>query len=231
MCISNAVGDGLMSNARWKGIPLRALLEAAGPRPGAVEAVLRGADSYSDTIAFAKAMDPATLVAYEMNGDPLPQRHGYPVRVIVPGLFGEKNVKWVTRVELVDHDAKGFYESQGWGPSFVIPTHSRFDEPEDGSRIPVGAATLRGIAFAGARGVRAVEVSVDAGRTWRGAQIDYPGTTLTWALWSYDWRPGPGNFEAVVRATDGEGTVQTSAERGTIPEGSTGYHRIRFTVL
>ncbi|MFN2519819.1 MAG: hypothetical protein ABR525_02105 [Candidatus Limnocylindria bacterium] len=137
----------------------------------------------------------------------------------------------MTRVELVDHDAKGFYESQGWGPSFIVPTHSRFDEPEEGSRVPASAATLRGIAFAGARGVRAVEVSVDAGRTWRGARIDYPGTTLTWALWSYDWRPGPGNYEALVRATDGEGTPQTATERGTIPEGSTGYHRIRFTVV
>ena len=230
MCISNAVGDGLMSNAKWKGVPLRAILETAGPRPGVVKAVLRGTDSYSDTIAIAKAMDPATLLAFEMNGEPLPLRHGYPVRVIVPGLFGEKNVKWVTRVELVEHDAKGFYESQGWGPSFVVPTHARFDVPEDGARIAAAPTTLRGIAFAGARGIRAVEVSLDAGRSWRAARIDHPGTTLTWALWSYDWRPEPGSVEAVVRATDGDGALQTATERGTIPEGSTGYHRIRFMV-
>jgi len=230
MCISNAVGDGLMSNAKWKGIPLRSVLEAAGPGPGVVKAVLRGTDSYSDTIAIAKAMDPATLLAFEMNGDPLPLRHGYPVRVIVPGLFGEKNVKWVSRVELVDHDAKGFYESQGWGPSFVVPTHSRFDVPDDGSRIAAAPTTLRGIAFAGARGIRSVEVSLDAGRSWRAARIDHPGTTLTWALWSYDWRPEPGAVEAVVRATDGDGALQIAAEHGTIPEGSTGYHRIRFMV-
>ncbi|GAC1486394.1 MAG: hypothetical protein NVS1B1_01520 [Candidatus Limnocylindrales bacterium] len=230
MCIRNAVGDGLMSNAQWKGIPLRSILEAAGPRPGVVKAVLRGTDSYSDTIAIAKAMDPATLLAFEMNGEPLPLRHGYPVRVIVPGLFGEKNVKWVTRVDLVDHDAKGFYESQGWGPSFVIPTHSRFDVPDDGARVAAAPMTLRGIAFAGARGIRAVEVSLDAGRSWRAARIDHPGTTLTWALWSYDWRPEPGAVEALVRATDGGGALQTATERGTIPEGSTGYHRIRFMV-
>jgi len=230
MCISNAVGDGLMSNAKWKGIPLRSVLETAGPGPGVVKAVLRGTDSYSDTIAFAKAMDPATLLAFEMNGEPLPLRHGYPVRVIVPGLFGEKNVKWVSRVELVDHDAKGFYESQGWGPSFVVPTHSRFDVPDDGAHIALAPTTLRGIAFAGARGIRAVEVSLDAGRTWRSARIDHPGTTLTWALWSYDWRPESGTVEAVVRATDGSGALQTATERGTVPEGSTGYHRIRFVV-
>lgn len=230
MCISNAVGDGLMSNARWKGVPLRTLLEIAGPRDGVVKAVLRGSDSYSDTIAVAKAMDPATLVAYEMNGEPIPLRHGYPVRVIVPGLFGEKNVKWVTRIELVDRDVKGFYESQGWGPGFVVPTHSRFDLPEDASRIAAAPTTLRGIAFAGARGVRAVEVSLDGGRIWRTARIDYPGTKLSWALWSYDWRPEPGAYEAVVRATDGDGAIQTATERGTIPEGATGYHRIKFTV-
>ena len=130
MCISNGVGDALMSNARWTGVPLRTLLEAAGPRPGGVEALLRGADGYTDTIPLAKALDPATLVVFEMNGEPLPRIHGYPVRLIVPGMYGEKNVKWVTGIEVVDHDVQGFYEQQGWGPDFVIPIRSRFYEPD-----------------------------------------------------------------------------------------------------
>ena len=124
MCISNRIGAGLMSNAVWQGVRLRDLLEASRPLPGAVEVFLNGADAYTDTFAFEKAMDPTTIVAFAMNGEPLPQRHGYPARVVVPGLYGEKNVKWVTRIEVVDYDAKGFYEQQGWGPNFVIPTRS-----------------------------------------------------------------------------------------------------------
>ena len=231
MCISNSVGDGLMSNARWSGVPLRTLIERARPRPGVVEIVCRSVDSYSDTFAIELARSDGPLLAYEMNGEPLPDRHGYPVRLIMPGLFGEKSVKWLTRIELVDHDAKGFYESQGWGPSFVIPTHSRFDAPDLKMPQAAGLVALRGIAFAGDRGIRSVDVSVDDGRTWNAARLDYPGTRLSWALWSYDWRAAtPGEHRLVVRATDGKGTLQTSLERGTVPEGATGYHRVTATI-
>ena len=118
MCISNYLGGGLMSNAIWTGLPLRDAVLAAGPRSGATRVVLRGADGYTDTYSLEKALEPTTFVAYGMNGAPLPVRHGYPVRILTPGLFGEKSIKWVTRIELVDHDVKGFYEQQGWGPSF-----------------------------------------------------------------------------------------------------------------
>ncbi|MEO6578398.1 MAG: molybdopterin-dependent oxidoreductase, partial [Candidatus Limnocylindria bacterium] len=112
MCISNPIAWGLMSNAVWTGVPMRDLLEEAGVRSDAVEVVLHGADGFSDTFSIEKAMEPTTLVAYGMNGEPLPQRHGFPARIIVPGMYGEKNVKWVTRIEVVTEDAKGFYESQ-----------------------------------------------------------------------------------------------------------------------
>src|SRR5918993_270034 len=124
MCISDRIGAGLMSNAVWQGVRLRDLLDASRPLHGAFEVFLNGADAYTDSFAFDKAMNPSTIVAFAMNGEPLPPRHGYPARVVVPGLYGEKNVKWVTRIEVVDYDAKGFYEQQGWGPSFVIPTRS-----------------------------------------------------------------------------------------------------------
>jgi DMSO/TMAO reductase YedYZ molybdopterin-dependent catalytic subunit len=110
MCISNRIGAGLMSNAVWQGVRLRDLLAASRPADGALEVFLNGADAYTDSFAFDKAMDPTTIVAFAMNGQPLPQRHGYPARIVVPGLYGEKNVKWVTRIEVVDYDAKGFYE-------------------------------------------------------------------------------------------------------------------------
>ncbi len=234
-CISNGVGDGLMSNAIWKGVPLRTLLEAANPRAGVVEARLHGVDGYTDTFAFAKAMEPSTLVVYAMNGEPLPARHGYPVRVIVPGLFGEKSVKWVTRIELVDHDVKGFYEQQGWGPNFVVPTTARFDQPADRQRLNQAQAAagirLRGVAHAGDRGVKQVEVSLDGGGSWQVAKIDFASSPLAWVLWSYDWKPArPGDYRLVVRATDGQGEVQTAEERGIVPEGATGYHRISVGV-
>ncbi|MDQ6833427.1 MAG: molybdopterin-dependent oxidoreductase, partial [Chloroflexota bacterium] len=154
MCISNGIGAGLMSNAKWKGVPMRTLLDAAGPHAGVVEVKLNGADGYTDTIPFDKAMDPTTLVVYEMNGEPIPQRHGYPVRVFVAGMYGEKNVKWVTGIELVDHPVKGFYAQQGWGPDFVVPTRSRIDVPGGGPPLPAGKpTTIRGIAFGGNRGI------------------------------------------------------------------------------
>ncbi|MCA1614391.1 MAG: molybdopterin-dependent oxidoreductase, partial [Acidobacteria bacterium] len=234
-CISNQTGGGLMSNAAWKGVPLKSLIEAAKPRRGVVEVVLHGADNYTDTFAFEKAMDPTTLVAFEMNGRPLPENHGYPVRVIVPGLYGEKNVKWVTRIELVDTDAKGFYERQGWGPNFVVPTSSRFDQPDDRQKIKLMTAAagvrLKGVAHGGDRGVSRVEVSTDGGRTWREAKVDYARSPSAWSLWSYDWRPRePGEYKLAVRATDGAGALQTPEERGIVPEGSTGYHHVTVNV-
>jgi len=232
-CISNGVGDGLLSNAAWKGVPLRQLLDAAVPRAGVVEVKLHGSDGYTDTFALAKALEVTTLVAYEMNGAALPERHGYPVRVIVPGLYGEKNVKWVTRIELVDHDAQGFYEQQGWGPNFAVTTSSRIDTPDFAQPVRAGAPImLKGVAFAGDRGVSRVEVSTDDGRTWQEARRDYPGTRLSWALWSYAWRPAnPGEYKLAVRATDGAGAVQPSEERGIAPEGATGYHRVTARVV
>jgi DMSO/TMAO reductase YedYZ molybdopterin-dependent catalytic subunit len=233
-CISNEVGDGLMSNAFWTGVPMRVLLETAGVRPGVVDVLLHAADGYTDTLPLAKAMDPATLVAYGMNGEPLPERHGYPARVIAPGLFGKNHVKWVRRIELIDAHVKGFYEQQGWGPSFVVPTTSRFDQPSPEQVISLSAGNavpLKGVAFAGARGVSRVEVSIDDGQTWREAPIAYRGAALAWVLWREAWTPRqPGTYRLVVRATDGAGMLQTATEHNTDPEGATGYHRLTIRV-
>jgi DMSO/TMAO reductase YedYZ molybdopterin-dependent catalytic subunit len=229
-----------MSNAVWQGIPLRDLLQASRPLASALEVFIFGVDGYTDTFSFEKAMEPTTIVAFAMNGDPLPQRHGYPARIVVPGLFGEKNVKWVTRIEVIDHDAKGFYEQQGWGPNFVIPTRSDIFSPrwvrrrDDRFVEPIAVrqeAKIRGRAFAGDRGVARVEFSSDGGETWRDAHLDYPGTHLTWTFWSAAWRPdAPGEYTLVSRATDGTGAAQSSETRGIVPEGATGYHRVIATV-
>lgn len=237
MCISNHIGAGLQSNAIWTGVPLRELLTRAGVQGGAVEVKLYGADGYADTFSIDKAMEPTTLVVYKINGGPLPRRHGYPVRMIVPGMFGEKNVKWVTGIDVIDHDGKGFYEEQGWGPNFDVPTRSdifapkwtrrrgkdSFDQPFAANQ----AVEIRGRAFAGNRGVKGVDISLDDGKTWKPTRIQYAGTKLTWSFWSYTWTPLiAGDYMIVCRATDMNGDVQTSEVRGIAPEGATGWQRI-----
>ena len=231
MCISNGLDAGLMSNAKWKGVPMKVLLTAASPIAGATKVRLHGVDNYTDTFPLEKAMDRSTLVVYEMNGETLPDRHGFPARVIVPGYFGEKHVKWITRIEVTDDSAVGFYEKQGWGPDFIVPTRSRIDQPDHESFFPSAIAAngiaVRGVAFGGDRGISRVEVSVDDGTTWQEAKLEYPGTKLTWALWVYDWRPAAaGNYALVVRATDGEGVVQELDEERPFKSGTTGFHRI-----
>ena len=232
MCISNGLDAGLMSNAVWKGIPLLDFLEAAGPLAAAKRVRLFGVDNYTDTIPIEKALEPTTLLALEMNGEELPDRHGYPMRAIVPGYFGEKHVKWLTRIELTDADAKGFYETQGWGPDFTVPNRSRIDVPDYDSRFSLGQLSgapiqIKGVAFGGDRGISRVEFSDDDGETWDDAKIIYPGTKLTWALWSYDWRPdSPDDYTLAVRATDGEGEVQEFEEDRGWFSGATGFHKI-----
>ena len=231
MCISNGLDAGLMSNAVWRGIPLADLLEAAAPLPGAARVKMHGVDNYTDTIPFDKAMAPTTLIAFKMNGQILPHRHGFPARAIVPGYFGEKYVKWLTRIEVARENAKGFYESQGWGPDFIVPTRSRIDVPANEKWIKAADAdkgvAVKGVAFGGDRGISRVEVSFDDGDSWEEAKITYPGTKLSWALWSFAWTPQEsGDYTLVVRATDGEGDVQEFEEEREFTSGITGFHKV-----
>ena len=167
-----------------------------------------------------------------MNGDPLPMRHGFPLRMIVPGVVGEKSIKWLTRIELRDRTAKQFYEKQGWGPKFEINTSSRFDAPDFHKPLDLGTPiNLRGIAFGGARGVRSVEVSTDDGATWNPAEITYRSSALAWVQWKYQWQPDEaGVYRLVVRAIDGTGVLQSGVDKPAGPEPATGYHRVTATV-
>ena len=235
MCISNGLDAGLISNAVWKGLPLRDLLDQAGVLSGAARVRLHGVDNYTDTIPVEKAMESTTLLAYEMNGEPLPDRHGYPLRVIVPGYFGEKNVKWLTRIEVTDANAKGFYETQGWGPDFIVPTRSRIDVPDDWAFVSLGKLTapfeVKGIAYGGDRGISRVELSFDDGQTWSDAEIYYSGGNLAWSLWKAQWTPAmPGDYPLLVRATDGEGDVQEWEEDRGPFSGVSGLHKINVRV-
>lgn len=246
LCISYGIGSGLCSNARWKGVALRELLGAAIPDSNVAAVLFHAADGYYETFDFHKAMEPTTLLAYEMNGLPLPQRHGFPLRMIVPGRYGEKNPKWITRIELLDVDDErlhrrhgyGFYKEQGWGPIDVVPTHSRIDAPlVDGGGFHepfrVGQPVeFRGMAFGGDRGIIQVEISTDGGQTYAPAEIDQPGTKISWSLWRYAWTPTQAADEVrvFVRAVDGEGTPQIEEYRDQVPHGATGLHWVRGTV-
>ena len=235
MCISNGLDAGLISNAIWKGVPLRDLLERAAPLSNAVRVRLHGVDNYTDTISLEKAMKPTTLLAYEMNGVRLPHRHGYPLRVVVPGYFGEKHVKWLTRIEVTDANAKGFYETQGWGPDFITPTRSRIDVPDYDSRFTIGELQqpieVKGMAYGGDRGISRVELSFDDEKSWRDAEIYYSGGDLAWSLWKTEWKPDAvGDYVFVVRATDGEGDVQEFEEDRGWFSGVSGFHKILVRV-
>jgi DMSO/TMAO reductase YedYZ molybdopterin-dependent catalytic subunit len=233
-CISNKTGAGLMSNAVWKGVPLRRLIEDASPDSGIVDVILHAADGYTHDVTFEKMMEETTLLAYEMNGEPLPNRHGYPARVLVPGYYGEGSVKWVTRIELFKRNVEdSYYGKQGWEPAHVSTT-SRFDVERFAPQLPAKpgeTVTLKGIAFAGDRGVDKVEVSTDGGGSYKEAKIDYSSSRLSWVFWSYNWRPEKsGEHELAVRATDGTGELQSNKVTSVNPDGASGYHRMTTRV-
>lgn len=223
-CISNEIGGNLISNGSWRGVSLRDLIAAAGPDPKTVKVAFTAADGYTDSVPFERAMSPANLLAYLMNGLPLQPGHGAPARLLVPGIFGMKNVKWLTRIELLANDFSGYWEQRGWSDQAVVQTMSEFSsESTAHSSVPAGKLELAGVAFAGDRGISKVEVSVDNGKTWQVATLKDPLGPYTWRLWRLDWDAKPGQYTVVVRATDGTGQVQSSKMTDTLPNGATGW--------
>ncbi|HEY8416654.1 MAG TPA: molybdopterin-dependent oxidoreductase [Limnochordales bacterium] len=231
-CVSNEVGGPLTGNAIWRGVRLRDILQEAGVKPGAVDLVMEAYDNYTDSIPIEKALHPDTLLVYEMNGEPLRPQHGYPARLIVPGIYGMKNVKWIRRLRVVDYDFKGYWARRGWSDTAVIKTWSRIDIPRS-AQVRVGErVVIGGLAYAGDRGISGVEVSVDGGRTWRPVDaLKEPLGPYAWRLWAATWIPAEsGTAELVVRAIDGRGEVQTAALAPPLPDGSSGWHRRRVSV-
>lgn len=231
-CIANGVDGHLISTAVWRGVTLQHLLDArGGVAPTGSQIIFTSADGYQSSLPLAELLASGTLLAWEMNGVPLPHRHGYPLRAVVPGRFGEQSPKWLTGIEVADHTYKGFYQQQGWydGPLYTI---SRIDNPGKHARLSPGATVhMHGIAFAGTRGIRSVDVSLDGGQTWQAATFAPPLSQQTWVLWAYDWVPtAPGAYTLVVRATDGAGAPQIVRQQGTVPNGGTGLHMVPVTV-
>ena len=229
-CISNDVGGSYMSNGLWEGVRLNYLLQKAGVKPGASKVVLHASDDYADSIHMSKALEPTTLVAVRMNNVTLPDGHGYPARVLVPGIYGMKHIKWLTEIEVVNYDFQGYWQQRGWSDPAPVRLTSRIDTPLDGSSVPAHRANyIAGVAFSGNRGISEVDVSLDSGKTWQRATLKHPLSQFTWVLWEIPWQPSSGNSIIVVRAVDLQGNVQDPQQASTLPDGSSGYHSITVT--
>lgn len=228
-CISNEVGGDLISTAVWRGVRLKDVLERAGLQDGIVDIVFRGEEGYSDSVPVAEALQDDTLVVFGMNGQALPTVHGFPARIIVPNIYGMKNVKWLTSIEAVDTDYQGYWMVRGWDDEAVVKTQSRFDVPVDSATVQRGAR-LAGIAWAGDRGIRRVEISTDRGETWQPALLKRELSNRTWRLWAANLDTAPGKVRVMVRAIDGEGDVQSGQSSRPHPSGAGGYHRLDLTV-
>lgn len=240
-CAGNLVGWGGVSNARWIGVRLGSLLQAVNLH-GAVEVVLLGADGGSDreaggvtvdayarSIPLAKALDPNTLVVYRMNGEALPESHGGPLRVIVPGWYGMDSVKWLNKIIVSREPFKGFYQANRYyearrvngtterGPLGPVRLKSQFARPIQGEGFSLKPVPIAGAAWCGDAGIAAVELSFDGGRSWTPARLADDRAAFAWRLWSYEWKPDrPGRYEIVARARDERGRVQPLAPDPTI---------------
>jgi DMSO/TMAO reductase YedYZ molybdopterin-dependent catalytic subunit len=230
-CISNPVGGTLISNGSWRGVPLARLLRLTGVPPGADQLVFDCADGYTESLDLAQGMHPGTLLALRLDGRPLPAEHGYPARILAPGLYGMKNPKWLTGVRFTKGSYAGYWEQQGWNPAALPRTFSRFDFPATSGQLSGGRRyLLSGVAYAGLRGISQVEVSVDGGGSWRRARLEPPLSPYCWTIWSLLWAPTPGLYQLTVRAKDGSSRPQTTRATGSYPAGATGLQQLQVEV-
>jgi DMSO/TMAO reductase YedYZ molybdopterin-dependent catalytic subunit len=233
MCISNPVGGGLIGSTTWRGVRLVDLLKRARPKRGVVDLLMSAADGYTDSITYAKAQDTDVVLVWEMGGEPLTNQHGFPARLLVPGIYGMKHMKWLQSIELVGYDYKGFWQQpdQGWSDPAPVQTMSRIDYPDGKGLERNKAYTVSGIAFAGDRSISKVELSIDGGKTWKPAYVKPPLSGTSWAVWGYSWTPTKaGKFTVTVRAYDGAGKVQAGKATDPYPNGASAYHRVTMTV-
>jgi DMSO/TMAO reductase YedYZ molybdopterin-dependent catalytic subunit len=230
-CVSNEIGGNLVGNAKWTGVRLREVLDIAGVQAGATQLVGRSVDGWTAGMPTAWVMDPARepMIAVRMNDDPLPPRHGFPARLIVPGLYGYVSAtKWLTELELTTLEAfNGYWVPLGWSKEAPILTQSRIDTPRGGS-VAAGRVPIAGVAWAPDRGISKVEVGIDG--QWQEARLSSPISDATWVQWVYDWNSTPGHHHIEVRATDGTGEVQTDQRTPPAPDGARGWHSVDVTV-
>jgi DMSO/TMAO reductase YedYZ molybdopterin-dependent catalytic subunit len=232
-CVSNPVGGNLISTGVWTGYRLSELLATVGVHPDADMVLSTSIDGFTaGTPVQALTDGHDAILAVGLNGQPLPIAHGYPARLVIPGLYGYVSAtKWVVDLELTRFDrAKAYWTRMGWAPRAPIKTESRIDVPKGGQKVALGPVVFGGVAWAQNRGVRAVEVRIGDGG-WQPAELGASYSNQTWRLWSFPWQAkSPGTQTITVRATDNTGAVQTADQVGTVPDGATGWHTVDFTV-
>ncbi len=232
-CVSNRVGGDLVGNALWTGVRLKEILEMAGVQAGATQIVGRSVDGFTAGFPtdWATAPEREPMVVVGMDREPLPADHGFPARLIIPGLYGYVSAtKWLSEIELTTREAvDGYWVPLGWAKDAPILTQSRIDVPGSGDRIERGPTTIAGVAWAPDRGISGVEVSIDDG-DWQAARMSRPISDATWVQWSLDWVAEPGRHTIEVRAVDGTDDVQTADVTGAAPDGARGHHRVSIDV-
>lgn len=230
-CVSNEVGGDLVGTAMWRGVLLRDLLAEAGVGDGVEQVMTESVDGFTAGFPIDAALDGRdALVVVGMDGRSLPAEHGFPVRLVVPGLYGYVSAtKWLSELRLTTWDEEGYWIPRGWSREGPIKTMSRIDVPRSGATVPPGQAVIAGVAWAPTRGIVRVQVRVDEGR-WQDATLGPTASEDTWIQWFLPWDATPGEHELQVRATDADGDVQTGDVRPPAPDGATGYDTVRVRV-
>jgi DMSO/TMAO reductase YedYZ molybdopterin-dependent catalytic subunit len=235
-CIGNPVGGGLIGNVLWKGFRFEEILNRVKVKPTATHLKFECADGYSTSVELKWATQPDVMMAYEMNGDPLTTQHGFPIRILMPGLYGQKMPRWITHLEFIDQYYRGFWESRGWSDVASVQTNSIIKGPSSGYETKAGSElAIQGVAWAGTRAITKVEVQIDSGE-WMPASLTHGPTPRAWTQWYLKWTPpAPGAYRIAVRATDETGFVQTNESSGIFgdaaPNGTSAIHRIMIQAV
>ncbi|CAN7518851.1 molybdopterin-dependent oxidoreductase [Arthrobacter sp. LjRoot14] len=231
-CVSNPVGGNLAGNAKWLGLPIREVLKMARPKDGADMVLSTSEDGFSASTPLEVLQDDRdAMLAIGMNGEPLPLEHGYPVRMVVPGLYGFVSAtKWVVDLEVTRFaDSKAYWTDRGWSERGPIKTMARVEVPKSFAQVPAGKVAIGGTAWAQTRGITKVEVQIDNG-PWTEAVLSTEASVVTWRQWSFEWDATPGPHYIKARATDGTGEVQTDKRADPVPDGASGWQSVMVTV-
>ena len=231
-CVSNPVGGNLAGNAKWLGFPLREVLKMARPKDGADMVLSTSEDGFSASTPLEVLQDDRdAMLAIGMNGEPLPLEHGYPVRMVVPGLYGFVSAtKWVVDLEVTRFaDSTAYWTDRGWSERGPIKTMARVEVPKSFAQVPAGRVAIGGTAWAQTRGITKVEVQIDEG-PWTEAVLSAEASVVTWRQWSFEWDATPGPHYIKARATDGTGEVQTDKRADPVPDGASGWQSVMVTV-
>ncbi|MFN7944076.1 MAG: molybdopterin-dependent oxidoreductase [Blastocatellia bacterium] len=228
-CVGNEVGGPAIGNAEWTVTPLAPLIhQVLGAQRDGVRVVFHALDGFYSSVPLEVALSEQSFIAYEMNGVELPKRHGWPARVLLPGVYGMKQPRWLERIEVTDKSVSGYWEKRGWCSECLVKMTARFDaalRQDDGSWL------VTGIAYCGAQPVGTVEISADEGRTWQQARLTSETQPNAWATWEWKWKPErSGENLLTVRVTNAAGERQIESYSGSMPSGATGLHRVTVQV-